>query len=233
MKKELLAVAIGATLCACSVTNQTKPPEGQAVPTSGFLQNYSQLQPGSKDQALLVYINPDADWQKYNSVMIEPVTIGLSADENISPEDQQVLSSYYYHALEDALSKKNFTIVHAPGSGVMTVRVALTDANTTRPVLRTISVIIPQARVLNAAQSLATGSYAFVGSAHSEGEVLDSITDVRLAAAVDEREGGMSIKNAFGGRWNDAKAAMDYWAERTAERLYEFKNGTPQRNSKM
>jgi hypothetical protein len=225
MKRELIAIVIATAVAGCSVTEQQKPPEGEAVPTSGFLQNYSQLQPGGKDQALLVYINQNAAWGGYRSVMIEPVTIGLSPDSQMSVQDQQLLSSYYYHALENALSK-DFTIVSAPGPAVMTVRVALTDGSTTRPVMRTISVVIPQARLLNAAQSLATGSYAFVGGARSEGEVLDSMTGMRLAAAVDAREGGMSVKNAFGGQWNDAKAAMDYWAERMDQRLVELKSGT-------
>lgn len=224
MKKDVIALAVAAALCACSTTEQVKPSEGQPVPTSGFLQNYSQLQPGGKDQALLIYIDPNATWSKYTSVMIEPVTVGISPNSNMSVEDQQALSSYYYHALETELSKY-FVLVHAPGPGVMMLRVGLMDATTDKPVLRTVSVIIPQARTLNALQRLASGSYAFVGSARSEGEVLDSVTDVRLAAAVDDREGGISVKNAFGGQWNDAKQAMDYWAQRTAQRLNELKNG--------
>jgi hypothetical protein len=41
-----------------------------AVPTSGFLGDYSQLQPGQEGQTALVYINPNAQWSKYNKVIL-------------------------------------------------------------------------------------------------------------------------------------------------------------------
>lgn len=64
-----------------------------------------------------------------------------------------------YNKLQEDLSK-NFTLVSQSGSDVMTLRVALMDATTAVPGLRSVSVIVPQARVLNGIQSLATGSYA-------------------------------------------------------------------------
>src|SRR5882762_3077795 len=159
-------------LAACSVTEQAKP---DTVQQTGFLKNYSQLQPGAKDQALLVYFNPDARWSRYTKVMIEPVTFWGDASSNVSVEDQQKLSSYYYNKLNEDLSQK-FQIVDRAGPGVMTLRVALTDPTAATPVLRSVSVVIPQARLLNSVGNLATGSYAFVGSAQSEGEVVDSQT---------------------------------------------------------
>jgi hypothetical protein len=225
MRKAFAAVFM-ITLSACAVTEQDKPESGSSVPTSGFLKDYSQLHPGDKDQALLVYFNPNARWSRYNKVMLEPVTVGLGPDDKLSEEDQQMLTSYYYHALERDLSK-DFTLVHQPGPDVMTLRVALSDATTATPVLRTISVIVPQARLLNSVANLATGSYAFVGSAQSEGEVLDSTTGERLAAAVDRRSGGLSVKNADVWQWGDAENAMDYWAQRTADRLTELHKGQP------
>ena len=59
MKKAFVALCVVA-LSACAVTEQDKPKSGSTVPTSGFLGDYSQLQPGSKEQALLVYFTPDA-----------------------------------------------------------------------------------------------------------------------------------------------------------------------------
>ncbi|MGO8920176.1 MAG: DUF3313 domain-containing protein [Stellaceae bacterium] len=224
--KKALAVVFAIALSGCAVTEQDKPKSGSTVPTSGFLSDYSQLHPGTKDQALLVYFNPNARWSEYTKVMIEPVTVGVGPDHQISEQDQELLSSYYYHALEQDLSK-NFTLVNQPGPGVIALRVALTDATTATPVLRTIAVVIPQARLLSAAKNLGTGSYAFVGSAQSEGEALDSVTGERLAAAVDRRSGGTSVKNADVWQWGDAEKAMDFWAQRVAQRLTELHNGQP------
>jgi hypothetical protein len=76
--------------------------------------------------------------------------------------------------------------VDQPGPGVLTLRVALMDATTAVPGLRTVSVIVPQARVLNLAQSMATDSYAFVGSAEAEMKVTDSVSGDLLVEAVDQ-----------------------------------------------
>lgn len=224
--RKTFAVACVVALSACSVTQQDKPEAGSTVPTSGFLADYSQLQPGTKDQALLVYFNPNANWSQYNAVLIDKVTIGFAPEHQISEHDQEALASYYYHQLEQDLSQ-TFAVVSQPGPNVMKLRVALTDATTATPVLRTVSVVIPQARLLNTVKNLGTGTYAFVGSARSEGEVLDSVTGVRLAAAVDQRSGGLSIKNADVWQWGDAENAMDYWAQRTADRLTQLHNGQP------
>jgi hypothetical protein len=219
--KRVLPALIMMALTACSVTEQSKP---AALQQTGFLENYGQLQPGAKDQALLLYVNPNAQWSQYTKVMVEPVTFWGDSSSNVSVQDEQQLCSYYYNKLVDDLSQK-FQIVDRPGPGVMTVRMALIDPTAATPVLRSASVIIPQVRLLNSVMNLATGSYGFVGSAQSEGEVVDSQTGERLAAAVDKRSGGLSIKNANVWEWGDAKNAMDYWAQRTADRLSAFQSG--------
>jgi len=220
MKRVFVALLL-VGLAGCAVTEQSKP---DTIVKTGFLGDYSQLKPGTKDQALLVYFNPNADWKKYHSVLVERVQVWDSPDSKVTPENEQMLSNYYYNVLKQDLSK-DFRIVEQPGPGVMTLRVALTNATTATPVLRTVSVVIPQARLLNSINNLATGSYAFVGSAQSEGEVLDSVTGERLAAAVDRRSGGLSVKNADVWEWGDAKNAMDYWAQRTDQRLVDLRAG--------
>ena len=220
MKRVLVALLmIG--LAGCSVTQQSKP---NTVVQSGFLGDYSQLQAGTKDQMLLRYVNPNVNWKQYNSIIIEPVQVWDSPNTQVSPQNEQMLSSYYYNVLKQDLSK-NFKIVHEPGPGVMTLRVALTNPTTATPVLRTVSVVVPQARILNSVYNLADGSYAFVGAAQSEGEILDSVTRERLAAAVDRRSGGLSVKNADVWQWGDAENAMDFWAQRLATRLNELHTG--------
>jgi len=220
MKRVFVALLL-VGLTGCAVTEQSKP---DTIVKTGFLGDYSQLKPGTKDQALLVYFNPKANWKQYNSIIIEPVQVWDSPNSQVSPQNQEMLSTYYYNVLNQDLSK-NFKIVHEPGPGVMTLRVALTNPTTATPVLRSVSVVLPQARLLNSVYNLSQGSYAFVGSSQSEGEVLDSVTRERLAAAVDRRSGGLSVKNADVWEWGDAKNAMDYWAQRTDQRLVDLRAG--------
>jgi hypothetical protein len=226
MMKSICPLLAMIALAACAVTTQQPLSEVEKAPRSGFLSDYSLLQPGKEGQARLRYVNPNADWNSYTGIFIEPVVFISDADERVDPKDQQVLSSYYYNALKTHLSGV-LPIVDQPGPHVLVVRAALSDVSSATPGLRTISVVVPQARVINAAQSLATDSYAFVGSARSEGEFKDGGTGQTLAEAVDGRSGGMSIKNAGVWKWGDAENVMDYWAELAAKRLNEFRSGAP------
>nr|MDA8085146.1 DUF3313 family protein [Nitrospiraceae bacterium] len=57
----------------------------------------------------------------------------------------------------------------------------------------------------------ATGKYPGVGSAGMEAEFLDSLTNERLAAAIDERAGS---KFAGFSKFGAAKEAFKFWTER-------------------
>src|SRR5713226_9768384 len=214
-------------LSGCATTVESTPEAAKAVQSgaqlpsavTAFMGPYaSKLAPGPAGGAALVWIYPDAQWINYRKIMLMPVEFWAGADSKVPAADQQVLTEYFYNALKTNL-EQNFTLVDQPGPGVIKLRVALMDATTAVPGLRTISVIVPQARVLNMAQSLATNSYAFVGSAEAEMIVTDSQTGDVLAEAVDRRSGGMGIKGAASFQWGDAKNAIDYWAERIPARM--------------
>ena len=194
-----------------------------AVPTSGFLGDHSQLQPGKEGQTALVYINPNAQWSKYTKIILDPVQFWASPDTKVSPDDQKTLCEYFYNEVKEDLEKSGYTIVSQPGPDVMSIQIALTDATSATPGLRSASVVVPQAHVLNLVQSMGTGSYAFVGSAQAEAQITDSVTGERLAASVDKREGGMALSSALQWKWGDAEAVMDYWADKLTTRLGELK----------
>jgi hypothetical protein len=232
----LIAIAFAAAgvVFGCSETSKPAPNvvqrmEGQStiVPAAtGFLGNdYSLLKPGQEGQAALVYINPNVQWSQYDKVMLEPVEFWDGENSSISPEDQHMLTSYFYNQLKTDL-QKNFTLVDQGGPGVMVLQVALINAKAATPVMRSVSLVVPQIRLVNALQSMATGSYAFVGSAEAAGKITDSQSGQLLAAAIDQREGGTSVKSAAQWQWGDAESAMNLWAGKTSERLESFRSGT-------
>jgi hypothetical protein len=197
---------------------------GEALPPSvtGFFgDNASKLTKGPEGGAALAYINPNAQWSKYTKIHLQPVEFWAAADSKVSESDQRTLTTYFYNKLKEDLGK-SFTLVDQSGPDILTLRVALMDASTAVPGLRSVSVIVPQARVLNGLQSLATGSYAFVGSAEGEMEAKDSTTGELLAGAVDQRAGGMGLKGAASFQWGDAENTMDYWAQKITNRLLEL-----------
>jgi hypothetical protein len=230
----LLSVLLaGFLLVGCSQTAAPEPSiiqratgEKDAAPApSGFLGNdYSLLTPpaeGGDQKAMLRYVNPDAHWSSYNKVMIAPVTFWAADDSKVSGADQQALCNYAYTLLVKDIGK-NFVIVDQPGPGVVKVSAALTDATSATPGLRSISVIVPQARALSVIKMAATGTYLFVGSAQGALKVNDSTSGQLLAAAVDKRVGGASITNVTVFQWGDAENAMDYWGKLIDERLVSF-----------
>jgi hypothetical protein len=226
----LAAVLLGSMLTACSQTAAPEPniiqrAEGEkpAAPApSGFLgSDFALLKPGAEgsgQQAMLAYTDMTANFTSYSKVMIAPVTFWGDKDSNLSAADQQTLCNYFYNVLVQDFGK-NFTVVNEPGPGVAKLTVALTDATSAIPVLRTISIVVPQAHVLGLIKQGATGTYAFVGSATGEAKLTDSVSGQLLAAWSDKRFGTGAVKNATVWQWGDAEHAMDYWAKGLDQRL--------------
>ena len=223
-------------VAGCSTTVESTPAAAKALESGGTLPpavtgffgpDASKLAPGPQGGAALAYVNPNAQWSNYTKVQLMPVEFWAAADSKVSAADQQTLTEYFYNQLQTDIAK-SFTVVNQAGPGVLTIRVALMDATTAVPGLRTVSVIVPQARVLNLAQSMATDSYAFVGSAEAEMKATDSVTGEFLAGAVDQRAGGMGLKAAASFQWGDAQNAMDYWAQRIPNRILELQGKAAQ-----
>jgi hypothetical protein len=229
----LSAMLAGILLAGCSQTAAPAPDLIERVkgetpappPPTGFLGNdYALMTPppeGSDQQAMLRYLNPNVNWGSYNKIMIAPVTFWAADDSKVSAADQQALCNYAYSVMVKDLGK-NFILTNQPGPGVMKLSIALTDATSAVPVLRSISVVVPQARLLSAIKKAATGTYAFVGSAQAAAKLNDSVSGQLLAAWADKRVGGTSVKNVDVFQWGDAENAIDYWATGLDKKLVAF-----------
>ncbi len=174
--------------------------------------------------AYLHYVNPNAEWTKYKGVMLQPVTFWAGDDVKISSADQHMLADFFYQSLEKQLGAI-FKLVDQPGPGVMRVQVALSDVTTATPVLRSISMLVPQSHVLATLRLAASGTYPFVGSAQSEAKITDSETGEVLAAAVDKRVGGGALTTAAQWKLGDAENAITDWSVQMADRLGSWTSG--------
>ena len=122
MRQGVLAVL--ATLVALSACGSDPP----AVETSGFLGDYSQLEKGRGDQAQLVYINPEANFARYDRILLDPVVVWTgeqAATSDASAEDLQALADSLGAALREQLQLE-FELVESPGPGTLRLRSALT-----------------------------------------------------------------------------------------------------------
>ena len=76
----LLVMVAG--IAGCAQTEQARE-----VETSGFLRDYSILQPGKEGEALLVYKNPQADFSMYQAVYVEPAIFLITKKSTVPQED--------------------------------------------------------------------------------------------------------------------------------------------------
>lgn len=200
----------------------------RTVQPSGFLQNYSQLQPGTGEEALLTYTNPNVDFRQYNKIILDPIEICPAPDNSvfskISSEDLQKLLNY----LDAEIRKKlgtNFSFVTQPGPGVMRFRIALTEANSANVPMDVVSSVVPLGIAISALKSVTFGSHVGVGAVSAEFEAQDSQSGERFLAAVD-RQIGAKYTGQFNkfSKWRATQDAFDYWAERLKVRLAELQN---------
>ena len=86
--------------------------------TTGFLGDYSQLKPGRGDQARLIYIDRDANFGRYESVIVDRVVAWGGADE------LQPLADHFDAALRRQL-QLDFALAREPRPGTMRLRAAV------------------------------------------------------------------------------------------------------------
>ena len=185
--------------------------------TSGFLDDYSFLREGAPGDVALVYRNPNADWSRYDAVLLEPVTLWRSGRNSLDPvpeDDLLRLVSAFQNALRQRLGA-GFRLVDQPGPGVMRIRLAITDARASDPIL---DVLRARGTRLSPPSSgpIDPELRRFIEAAAIEGEIRDAQTGELLAAGVDRRrrEGAPPLDT-----WAAIEGALDAWTERVCARL--------------
>ena len=183
---------------------------------SGFLDDYSVLRPGAPGEVALVYRNPKADWTSYDKVLLEPVTLWRSGRKSLDAVPEEDLLRLI-GGLENAVRRRlgeGFRLVDEAGPGVMRVRLAITEARATDPILDVMCAHADTATT-TADGPLDPETRRFIEAAHIEGEIRDAATNQLLAAGVDRRrEGALPIDT-----WAQVSRALDFWADRVCTRL--------------
>ena len=158
---------------------------GRAPGPSGFLGDYSKLEHRAGSPARLAYLDPAADFSRYERVIVEPVVVWKPDDERfagISPAQREALAREFQAEFERAFAQE-FGISKTSGPGSLRVRTALTSA-----------IAAPGSSDPEHLQVI-----------EIELELLDAATNQRLAAAVDSKA-QVDAKAAFE-EWADRAAA--------------------------
>lgn len=194
---------------------------------SGFLGNYDGLEKGPKGGVAELYLKKDVDFKKYTKIMLDSVVFFLADDaeyKGISAEDMKELSDTFNKAAVDIVGK-GYPLVGEPGPDVMRVRVAVTQLVPGKPGKGVMTTVMPIGLAVSFLKKGATGSYPGVGQTGMEVEFLDSLTNERIGAAVDQQTGS---KMTAMSKWGSAKEAFEFWAGRLKTFLDETHGVAPE-----
>ena len=207
-------------LAGCTSTNDV----GGVVP-SGFLGDYSGFREGLKDEAQLIYVDPQVDFRNYRRVILEPISFWFTPDGNLANvprEDRDALAQRLAGAIWVEL-QKDYSFTEDPGPDVMRLRLAITEAVGSRVAGGVVTSTTPAGPADSGDRELTAGTHSYVRKAAIEAELVDSVTGRRLAAAVDAR-GGRKTTSGSTPTWSDVETAYDHWAQRLRQRLTELRS---------
>jgi hypothetical protein len=204
----VMLAAICVTLSACSTT--------QPVAYSG-ISSSTQLAPNWQDKSGRVPFSyaPVVNWHPYTSVIIDPVVIYHGPDQqfdDLSEADKEELGNYMRIRFMKRLQSR-FAITATTSPSTLRVRLTLTGAKTTTPVLGTLSRFDIAGGIYNGVQNARDREGTLTGSVMYAVEIFDAKSDRLLNAYVTKQYPSPWNISASIGSLSASKAGIDNGAE--------------------
>jgi len=208
----IVVMAMGLQACAGT----------QPVPYSG-ISSSPRLQPNAQNDAghMPYFYSARPAWREYSRVIIEPVVIYHGADNqfgDVTTEQQQELAAYMQKQFSQTLAER-YQIVHQVSAGTLRIRLTLTGAETTTPVLGTFTRFDLAGGPYNVVQSIRGKQGSFTGSVSYAVEIFDASSQQLLEAYVSKQYPNALNIGASWGALNAAETGIDKGAEQLAERI--------------
>jgi len=219
MQVSTRAVLFAAVLLSgCAST----PPPSQ----TGFLGDYSQLQPASDREGVMLYVAPGADLRPYTRLMFDPVQVLATAAPDgaqLAPDVLARIGDQFRNSLRRELEPA-YQVADMPGPDVLRVRSAITHIEPARPEAGAID-YLPIKAVYNVGRE-AAGAGPRVAEMQAEIEVLDP-AGKRLVAATVTRKGDQHLPQGDRITWEALPPITDYWARNFRARLDQLRQVAP------
>ncbi|MEK6348197.1 MAG: DUF3313 domain-containing protein [Burkholderia sp.] len=174
----------------------------QPVAYSGIASS-SQLQAnhaGNSDRIPYDY-SRQVDWSQYGKLVLDPVVVYRGSDAQfgkLSPADESALADYMGKTFGKRLSGR-FALVGQPAAGTLRIRLTLTGAETTKPVIGQAMHFDIAGNLYNGVQAVRGGQGAFSGSVSYAVEIYDASSNQLLKAYVSKQyPNAMNLPAAFG-----------------------------------
>ncbi|OWJ63532.1 DUF3313 domain-containing protein [Inquilinus limosus] len=197
---------------------------GNAAPVAySGIASSAQLAPNPQDDTGHIpfrYATP-VDWRSYNRIIVDPIVVYRGADNqfgDMSEADKAELA----HAMQMAFVEKlktRFALAADPAPGTLRLRLTLTGAATSTPVLSTFTRIDIGGGLYNGVQAVRGGEGLFTGSVIYAAEIYDAPTNRLLNAFVAKQyPGSMNIGATFGSL-DAAKTGLEKGADALVAQL--------------
>jgi len=186
------------------------------VPYSGVASSpYLAPNPSDTSGRIPYRYSTTVDWRSYNKVIIEPVVIYRGADQqfgDMSEDDKASLARYMQTRFAEKLSSR-FALANQRAPNTLRVRLTLTGAAITTPVLGTMSRIDIGGLVYNGVQAARDGEGSMTGSVIYAVEIFDASTSRLLSAFVTKQYPSPTNFKATIGPLTAAEAGIDKGAD--------------------
>jgi len=219
MKAKLGAVLMSAVLAAgCAST----PPS-----QSGFLGDYSQLQPAPDREGVMIWVDQSTDLRPYTKLMFDPVQVLATPGPDqaqLPPDVLQRIGGQFQASLTRELQPA-YQVVTMPGPDVLRVRSAITHIQPVKPDPGAID-FMPIKAAYNVGREATVGGPR-VAEMQAELEVLDP-SGKRVVAATVTRKGDHELPQGERITWESLPPITDYWARNFRTRLDQLRGATQQ-----
>jgi hypothetical protein len=192
---------------------------------SGFLEEYPAFEADKDRKGAMVYRKAGVNLKSYTKIMIDPLEIWISPKtkyKGIKPNDLKALADTFYEVLVDAL-EPTYPVVNKPGPDVLGIRIAITNVYITKK-KRGLLGYTPIGLVTSTAIK-AIGDNMSIQEAVIEVELLDSQSNERLGALIDQQSKTAKKKSSIGAvkkgktSWDEIEQTLKFYAERFRGRM--------------
>ncbi len=199
----------------CAETYQPRHIEAKDI-----LADYSLMQEGDKDQALIGYWKKGVDWRSYEKIIITPVAIRKSKElalQDMTHADYELVKELLGYWMQEAL-KKGFKVVNDSGAGTLTTRSVITDIKASPDLKANLPSAESPVRVLSSLKQVIAGNEFFSDKGIIETTMTDSTTGELLIAAYYAHSGKKALL-VFANKRADMEQTYKYWAPQLGYRL--------------
>jgi hypothetical protein len=165
--------------------------------------------------------SPSVDWQKYDSIIIDPVKIYQGSDgqfDDMAQTDRQTLATHMQETFSQALSTR-FKTVNAPAANTLRLKLTLTGADTTPQVVGTFTKFDLAGGPYNIVQSIRGGRGLMSGSVDYAVEIYDASSHELLKAYVAKQYPNAMNVSASIGSLSAAEVGIEKGADELAQML--------------